>query len=518
LPLKLHTLGALFVSRDDAEMTPIPVQRRPLAVLALVASAGQLGISRERIGALLWPESDEAHARNNLKQAVFSLRRSLAIDPFAHDTDTLRLDESVLTSDLRTFRDAVAADRLLDAIRVYRGPFLDSFELAGLGEFEHWVAADRDHLAHAYMRALARLAVQAHTRGDGVESAEWWRGVLKVDPFHSRAVLGLCRSLRDHGQAPEALREIRAFRKRLQDELEAVPNPELLQLERDLRREITTSAVAERDAAEAARVAYDLAQLGAGGGWITQGSDAPAPRSARKEPIPVAHPAAVLSAAQPFSGPDRRRHVDPSPGAQTAVPTLPISTEPLGRRHFGAEFASANGRRRVSATALAAVLVGVLGLTALASPPRFRVALPVVAVEQFVGQPSPVDVALGRASAELIAATLRANQGWRVLSPSAVRDSLRSQSQLSVGSSASEIGAALGADVVVRGELTEANGRVALRVVVHCLRDGDSTVVTGAAETTDLFDMLAQLSRGIERAARPHVRTHGRRASISTTH
>jgi hypothetical protein len=70
----------------------------------------------------------------------------------------------------------------------------------------------------------------------------------------------------------------------------------------------------------------------------------------------------------------------------------------------------------------------------------------------------------------------------------------------------------------VRGELTEANGRVALRVVVHCLRDGDSTVVTGAAETTDLFDMLAQLSRGIERAARPHVRTHGRRASISTTH
>jgi hypothetical protein len=35
------------------------------------------GISRDKLLAYLWPDSDSVHARNSLKQALFSLRHAL---------------------------------------------------------------------------------------------------------------------------------------------------------------------------------------------------------------------------------------------------------------------------------------------------------------------------------------------------------------------------------------------------------------------------------------------------------
>jgi hypothetical protein len=45
----------------------------PLALLALVAGHGDQGVSRDKLLAYLWPESDEARARNSLKQVLFGL-------------------------------------------------------------------------------------------------------------------------------------------------------------------------------------------------------------------------------------------------------------------------------------------------------------------------------------------------------------------------------------------------------------------------------------------------------------
>ncbi len=65
--------------------------------------------SRDTLIALLWPESDERHARDALNQLLRSLRRDLGDDVFATGSgNRIALDEAMV------WCDAVAFELLLD--------------------------------------------------------------------------------------------------------------------------------------------------------------------------------------------------------------------------------------------------------------------------------------------------------------------------------------------------------------------------------------------------------------------
>src|SRR5574341_200438 len=59
--LYLRTFGGLSVETDGAPATGAARQRKTLAVLALLAAAGRRGMSRDKLLAYLWPDSDVHH-------------------------------------------------------------------------------------------------------------------------------------------------------------------------------------------------------------------------------------------------------------------------------------------------------------------------------------------------------------------------------------------------------------------------------------------------------------------------
>src|SRR4051812_33414152 len=63
--LHLRILGGAAVLSSDGALTGAASRRRALALLALVASARDDGLARDRALALLWPELDSDRARNN---------------------------------------------------------------------------------------------------------------------------------------------------------------------------------------------------------------------------------------------------------------------------------------------------------------------------------------------------------------------------------------------------------------------------------------------------------------------
>src|SRR5688500_15895737 len=77
MTLHLTTLGSLSLTRGGRPVGGAASQRRSLALLAVLAAQERRGISREKLAALLWPESDQDNARNSLKQVVYLLRRDL---------------------------------------------------------------------------------------------------------------------------------------------------------------------------------------------------------------------------------------------------------------------------------------------------------------------------------------------------------------------------------------------------------------------------------------------------------
>src|SRR5688500_7477295 len=106
--LHLRTFGGLSVEVDGVSATGAGQQRKTLALLALLAAAGQRGLSRDRLIAYLWPETDSAHGRGLLKQACYALRRDLHAAELFLGTIQLQLNPAVISSDVASFVSAVA--------------------------------------------------------------------------------------------------------------------------------------------------------------------------------------------------------------------------------------------------------------------------------------------------------------------------------------------------------------------------------------------------------------------------
>jgi serine/threonine-protein kinase len=141
--LRLTTLGGL--SLVDAAGVPVGQQRRRLALLVLLARAGEHGLTRDRLFALLSPESTASSARHALHQLLYYLRRQAGNALFL-GTDPLRLNPVVVSCDATDLEGAIAQGDLTRAIALYRGPFLDGFHL-NIAEFDEWAAAERSRLA-----------------------------------------------------------------------------------------------------------------------------------------------------------------------------------------------------------------------------------------------------------------------------------------------------------------------------------------------------------------------------------
>src|SRR6185503_8321743 len=106
--LRLMTFGGLAIESDDG--SPAPALRPPrLALLAMLAAAGPRGVSRERLAAMFWPDSDEAHARHALRQRLYGLRIDLGREVVASSGGQLALDPTAMTADVNDFRTLLAA-------------------------------------------------------------------------------------------------------------------------------------------------------------------------------------------------------------------------------------------------------------------------------------------------------------------------------------------------------------------------------------------------------------------------
>src|SRR6476469_4954037 len=143
---RLATFGGLSLINDRTPDFAIP--RRRLAVLALLAQAGDRGLTRDKLVAYLWPDSSADAARHSLEQLLYSVRRQCGALVFA-GTDPLRLNSAVIASDIAEFEDALARGADAEAVASYGGQFLDGFYLKNADEFGRWVEEERSRLSKA---------------------------------------------------------------------------------------------------------------------------------------------------------------------------------------------------------------------------------------------------------------------------------------------------------------------------------------------------------------------------------
>src|SRR6266446_4876430 len=118
-------------------------RKRDRALLAYLAVSPNCRTSRRKLAALLWGETTDATALDNLRVGIWSLRNSLGDKGhtvLASDGDEIALDATAFEVDVLTFRGLAAQSgtaELEKAAKVYLGEFLDGLGIAS-GEFESW--------------------------------------------------------------------------------------------------------------------------------------------------------------------------------------------------------------------------------------------------------------------------------------------------------------------------------------------------------------------------------------------
>src|SRR5262245_32470933 len=166
-----------------------------MAILAVLARAGERGVRREKLLSLLWPDADDERGPRALTQALYALRKDLGADEAITGAKELCLDPALVTSDVQEFAAAVARGDDQRAAALYQGPFLDGFHFPASQEFERWVERERAALAQEFSRILESLARSIGARGDARGAVGWWRRLAAVEPLNARVTVGLMESL-----------------------------------------------------------------------------------------------------------------------------------------------------------------------------------------------------------------------------------------------------------------------------------------------------------------------------------
>lgn len=235
--LILKLFGTPSIEASAGPVTGRAAQGRRLALLATLALARGRAISRDKLIALLWPESPTERARPQLSDTLYIVRAALGDDVVRSTGDELVLNADAITSDAESFERRLDQGQHESAVELYAGPLLDGFHLSDCAEFEHWLDAERARFGQRYAAALESVAEASEARGEVSVAVKWWRKLATNDPYSGHVALRLMRALDTAGDRAGALKHARIHAALLREEFEAEPDAEVMAFAEQLRIE-----------------------------------------------------------------------------------------------------------------------------------------------------------------------------------------------------------------------------------------------------------------------------------------
>lgn len=176
-------------------------------------------MSRDKLLAILWPDGDPEKSRHALNQILSAQRRYFSDAQLFDGKKTVRLNTSLITSDIEAFERALANHDIDTAINIYAGPFADGFFVPGSTEFEKWVTDQRERFAGRLSDALDDAAGRAETNGDLDVAIRRRRQSAALDKTDSARALKLADVLTRSGNRAGARRYLEECQQRIKDEL-----------------------------------------------------------------------------------------------------------------------------------------------------------------------------------------------------------------------------------------------------------------------------------------------------------
>jgi DNA-binding SARP family transcriptional activator len=204
------------------------------ALLAFLVLHRQAHQARQYLAFQIWPDSNEAQARTNLRQLVHSLKQTLPeAGIFIYiDAQTLQWQpEAPFWLDVAEFEEALdkaetaeqQGDRqatqaaLERAVDLYHGDLMPSC-------YDDWILPERERLRQAFTEALERLEQLLESQGDPRAAIAYAQCLLRQDPLREETYRALMRLYAACGDRAGGLRVYRTCGTVLERELGIEPS------------------------------------------------------------------------------------------------------------------------------------------------------------------------------------------------------------------------------------------------------------------------------------------------------
>jgi DNA-binding SARP family transcriptional activator len=222
---------------------------RTFALLAYLALEPERPHARDTLVDLLWPDLPLASGRQNLRQALYSLRAvaggrlggCLQVD--ARSVQFLAPDRGLLDIDVHRFLTAVrSADdaHWRAAAALHHAPLLDGMAAVPGPTFDAWLLAARDRLGALALQNLGRLVTGHMARAEWDAAARHAQAMVALDATSEVASQYLLRIFAAQGLAQAVDAEWARLCAQLSQLLGVAPSAESAALHAALRRQVAT--------------------------------------------------------------------------------------------------------------------------------------------------------------------------------------------------------------------------------------------------------------------------------------
>lgn len=213
----------------------LSIRKRGQALLALLLLERRSLHSREDVAAQLWPETNDAQARSNLRKELMYLRHALPdYQQFLFDSDGYLgwCKDASLSADMIDFECALhnakmASDSedetnkritLEKAVALYRGDLLLNLD------FE-WLVLPRQRMAAHFMASLEQLSELHRKQGDYQQALFYARKLMHYDPLHEPVYRHLMEIYAQNGDHANVQRVYQSCVSLFHREFAALPSP-----------------------------------------------------------------------------------------------------------------------------------------------------------------------------------------------------------------------------------------------------------------------------------------------------
>src|SRR5262245_60125689 len=209
--IRIQTLGTLDVSVNGAAAPPELLWKKNIALLLYLTRAPKRRCTREQIIGLLWPDKDDAAARQSVREAIRMVRHYVGEDRLTAAGDVIQLLDGAVDLDVDALERLVRQRAWSDATPLIQGRFLEGFKITDASGFEDWLQIERSHWNGRSLDALLGHAEERLHAGDELGAAEPIRKAQSIDPLSQRALRAALRRLANVGDTSGALSLFDAF-------------------------------------------------------------------------------------------------------------------------------------------------------------------------------------------------------------------------------------------------------------------------------------------------------------------